>query len=431
MRLKKTKINNNWMTALTVLTVTLLIQSLVTWFGTNGQEFSFRALIRNLSITLSIAFAWIYKNGFILLIPLFVEAFIEILKYNGIQMEKYIATKYQYNDYWFEINKIDPIFSNFSEANYDGMFNIDTKDMRKVDQWCRQVFERSQVDHTPFLGDPWAIKKRSDDQKFALFCEKCQIRPGMRVLEIGFGQGDLLMYLREHHQLDPVGISISKEQVELVRSKGFEAHTMDAWDMTPEAVGTFDLIIQCGNLEYFRCWGEPDEKYEEFARVVGRMLNPTGKYFITCIHFNERYLTRKETWPMHLYHKTMAYLLWSGNDGGYPEGSDGFTKWAQKAGLKTVYQEDRTSEYYIATTLFMSYLRCYQGRAEFQVDLLGILSAVIKTIAAPYYLHTYLCYTPAGSIDWIPWQWEFIPQHLDGRFETPVTLQYILMEKDS
>lgn len=39
----------------------------------------------------------------------------------------------------------------------------------------------------------------------------------MRVLEIGFGEGDFMLYLREHYNINPIGVSISCEQVNLVK----------------------------------------------------------------------------------------------------------------------------------------------------------------------------------------------------------------------
>lgn len=57
------------------------------------------------------------------------------------------------------------------------------------------------------------------------------------------------------------------------------------------------------------------------------------------------------------------------------------------------------------------------------------LHALFKTIAAPYYLHTFLCYTPTNDFNWCPWQWEFIAQYKNEQYVSPVTLQYILFEK--
>jgi hypothetical protein len=70
------------------------------------------------------------------------------------------------------------------------------------------------------------------------------------------------------------------------------------------------------------------------------------------------------------------------------------------------------------------------NKCQSSVSYLGLLEAITKTIAGPYYIHTYLCYSPVKSFYWIPFQWEFIPQKKDNKWITPTTLQYILFIKE-
>ena len=69
---------------------------------------------------------------------------------------------------------------------------------------------------------------------------------------------------------------------------GFEAYCLDAWKITDQLgqFGQFDLVLQCGNLEYFRLIGEPEERYKDFCKVVKTVLKPNGKYFVTSCHQN-------------------------------------------------------------------------------------------------------------------------------------------------
>lgn len=141
-----------------VILLVILIQLFVTYLMTNTKEFSYRALIRNLSIGISIYLAVIYKNLLFLLVPFILEFLLEIMKYKGYYIEKYIATKYQYNDYWREINKNDPIFSNFSEGNYDNILGFDTKDhsqnnLQRILNWSRKVYNDSIEYKMPYLID--------------------------------------------------------------------------------------------------------------------------------------------------------------------------------------------------------------------------------------------------------------------------------------
>ena len=59
---------------------------------------------------------------------------------------------------------------------------------------------------------------------------------------------------------------------------------------------------------------------------------------------------------------------------------------------------------------------------------LGLLDSIIKTIADPYYIHTYLCYTPTKDFNWCPWLWQFIPCQRGDWFGQFATLEYILFQ---
>ena len=410
---KKNNKKNIYYSFLIIILSVLILQLFVTYVLTNTKEFSFRAFIRNQSIAISIYLTIIYKNGLFILIPFIVEIILEYLKLKGFHMEKYMSTKYQYNDYWREINKNNPIFSNFSEGNYDNIIGFNTRDhsqenIKKILDWSISTYNYSLQNKPSYLmdingkkHDGAELKKITDNNKFKLICETCKIKDGMRILEIGFGEGDFMLYLRKHYNINPIGVSISSEQVDLVKSRGFTAYCMNSWNMTKEVLGTYDLILQCGNLEYIKCTGESEDVYTKFCNIIYQLLNPNGKYFITCIHFNEKFKIKT------MYDIINCYLLWSGNDGSYPRGKYGFSKHANSIGLKTIHQEDRTNDYFITTVIFMSYLQCMKNnKCANSISSIGILDAILKTIADPYYIHTYLCYSPRKDFYWLPWQWD-------------------------
>ena len=412
-----------------IILLTILVQIVVTLFYTNTKHFSIRALIRNLSIVLAVYYSIKSGNYLLLLIPIVLEVTLELLKYNGLHIEKYVATEYQYNDYWREIVKKNPILSNFSEANYGSILGLNTRDhtsenIKKIDDWSREIYTKSLINKDDKMNVV-NIKKISDDAKFKLLLSKCTIKPNMRILEIGFGEGDFLNYIYENYGIRPIGVSISKEQVELVKSRGFEAYTLDAWKMTPELIGTYDLIIQCGNLEYIKCKGDdPDTTYTKYSSIINKLLRPDGEYVITCIHLNNENFGEYS-----LYDCIRAYFLWSGNDGYYPLNYDGFSKYANKSGLKTIHREERTNDYCITCALFFSAFQCSSGECVTSFSTPGFLDALVKTIAGPYYVHTYICYSPTSSYDWVPWMWEFIPQKKGDKWVTPATLEYIWFKK--
>jgi len=66
----------------------------------------------------------------------------------------------------------------------------------------------------------WKDAKTLDmaqEAKLELICRKLKLLPGMKVLEIGCGWGGLAKYMAENYGVSVVGITISKEQVQLAR----------------------------------------------------------------------------------------------------------------------------------------------------------------------------------------------------------------------
>jgi hypothetical protein len=170
-------------------------------------------------------------------------------------------------------------------------------------------------------------------------------------------------------------------------------------------------------------FGESQHKYKDYSDIVKNILNPGGKFFITCCHSNPEF-------EFSLADKIKCYILWSGNDVYYPHDKDGFSKYAERAGLKTIYQEERTNDYLIIGMLYMSYYRCRKNnKCENTFSMSGFMNALFKTIAAPYYIHSYICYEPCKYYDMNPWNYQFIPQYKNGKWMSPETLQYILFEK--
>lgn len=412
------------------IAIVLIIQIVVTFGFTNSKVFSLRALIRNVSLLIPIVYGIRY-----IWIPILLEITIEFLKYHGFYIDKYIATIYMYNDYFREINKKYPILSNYTEGIYDGLLGIDTKDysqenLKKVKDWAQKTYYNAFKTESPYFTDMTgkkqdvSVKYVSDVKKFEYICKLCGVKPGMKILEIGFGECDFLKYIREHYGINTVGVSISKEQVENARSLGFEAHCLDMWDITEE-IGTYDLIIQCGNLEYAKLFGENESKYTDYCNIVKRVLNPGGNFFVTCCHVNSEY--RLEDYSISDMIK--GYLLWAGNDGCYPFGKDGFTKRAEVAGFKLIHQEDRTLDYYVTMMLFFSFLRC-AGKCHTIVEPLSLIRALFLTIACPYFIHMYVQLQGNQYLPVVPFAWEFEPQihPKRGEFDMPITMQYILLQ---
>jgi len=416
--------------------IVLIIQLFITYCYTNTKRFSIMALIRNTTFVIFIYLFIKTRKFFYLLLPFLIEIIIEYVKYSGYQIDKYIATEYMYSDYFRELNKKNAIYSNLTEGIFGNIFGVDPSDhspenLKKILNWSKDVYNNSYKNKTQEViglnGNKFdnmnELKKFGDKNKFKTICEICKVHKDMKILEIGFGEGDFMIYLKETYGINPVGVSISEEQVKLAKSRGFEAYHLNMWDIT-DKIGKFDLILQCGNIEYTRCSSESENKYTEYFKIIQKLLNKNGHYFITCLHLNENAL-KNYTY----YDWIRGYILLFANDGAYPSGRFALTKHAKNANLKNIYQIEKTNEYYITSVFFLSTFGFINDK-KIQFSYSGLFDAIIKTIAAPYYIHTYLCMAPTSNYEWTPWLWQFIPYQRGDWFGQFATLEYILFKNN-
>lgn len=119
----------------------------------------------------------------------------------------------------------------------------------------------------------------AQEAKLALICQKIQLKPGMRVLDIGCGWGSFAKYAAEKYQVEVVGITISKEQVELAeklcRGLPVEIVLQDYRDLTLRSGGSFDAIVSIGMFEHVGY-----KNYRDFFDVINTCLHEKGLFLL-------------------------------------------------------------------------------------------------------------------------------------------------------
>ena len=127
----------------------------------------------------------------------------------------------------------------------------------------------------------WAGARNLDEAqeaKLDLVCRKAALKPGMRVLDIGCGWGSLAAFAAERYGVSVVGITVSKEQIELgrLRTAGLPVQLLlqDYRDLA----GTFDAIVSVGMFEHVG-----HRHYRTFFDVARRCLVPGGLFVLHTI----------------------------------------------------------------------------------------------------------------------------------------------------
>ena len=118
----------------------------------------------------------------------------------------------------------------------------------------------------------------AQDDKLELICHKLFLEPGMRVLDIGCGWGAFGKYAAEKYKVEVVGITVSKEQVELGRKmcEGLpvEFRLIDYRDLNEK----FDRIVSVGMFEHVG-----DKNYKTFFEVANKCLVDHSLFLLQTI----------------------------------------------------------------------------------------------------------------------------------------------------
>lgn len=118
----------------------------------------------------------------------------------------------------------------------------------------------------------------AQENKLELICKKLYLEPGMKVLDIGCGWGAFGKYAAEKYGAEVVGITVSKQQVELGKKlcSGLpvEFRLMDYRDVNEK----FDRIVSVGMIEHVGY-----KNYRTYFEVANRCLKDYGLFLLHTI----------------------------------------------------------------------------------------------------------------------------------------------------
>lgn len=121
---------------------------------------------------------------------------------------------------------------------------------------------------------------KAQEAKLDLVCRKMGLKPGMRILDIGCGWGSFLKYAAEKYKIRGVGITVSKEQIELGNElcKGLDIKLklQDYRDIKDNK--GFDRIVSLGMFEHVGV-----RNYNRYMKVVHRNLKDDGLFLLHTI----------------------------------------------------------------------------------------------------------------------------------------------------
>jgi cyclopropane-fatty-acyl-phospholipid synthase len=132
-----------------------------------------------------------------------------------------------------------------------------------------------------FLNDNETLEQ-AQRNKLRLIASKLNLKPGLRILDIGSGWGQLALYLAEMENVDVTGVTLSKEQHALSNDKARQAGLSDRVRFHlrdyRELDDRFDRIVSVGMFEHVGV-----HHYDEFFAKINALMSDDGVMLLHSI----------------------------------------------------------------------------------------------------------------------------------------------------
>ena len=124
--------------------------------------------------------------------------------------------------------------------------------------------------------------EEAQQNKLRLIASKLALKPGLKILDIGSGWGDMALYLAQLEDVDVTGVTLSKEQHALSNEKakrlGLSHRVRFRLQDYREVPETFDRIVSVGMFEHVGV-----HHYGEFFAKVNALMNDDGVMLLHSI----------------------------------------------------------------------------------------------------------------------------------------------------
>lgn len=255
--------------------------------------------------------------------------------------------------------------------------------------------------------------------KHDAFYKLLDLKPGMRVLDVGCGYGQWGEYLRSKG-VEYFGIAIATAHVEACNAKGLDAMVCDMRDGIPKEVGLFDAISFMGSLEHMaKCnwsYAQIHDMYSTVFKKCKDCLNEKSsskKVLFATIHY------RNDIYNFTLYDKAQTYLLERHYSGYFPKN----TEITDAAGseFSLVHNSKQTEDYRYASIINPDHFGYYTIKLDSIQRMCYIPYMFLTDIYALHKWLYHICDT---------WMWQFggVSHVFSRTRNTPMELKWLVFQ---
>ncbi len=209
-----------------------------------------------------------------------------------------------YMEGWFDIEQLDEFFYRLSRLCVDTSYQSkspygfilktinrlsNTQTIRRAFHVGEQHYDVGNDLYRAMLGETMAytcgywkdceLLEQAQINKFRLVAEKLQLKPGMKVLDIGCGFGTMMAFLAKKYDVQVIGITVSKEQANYINNRfsdlPIKAIVQDYRHINER---DFDCIYSLGMFEHVGY-----KNYRTYMQVCRRLLKQDGLMLLHTI----------------------------------------------------------------------------------------------------------------------------------------------------